>query len=60
MGEDVVVVSADEGLGAAVQQLGRLVEHHVPRLHLDQVLVVLVVEDQQRPGLVGVLVHVDD
>jgi hypothetical protein len=43
-----------------VQQLSGLIEHHVPRLH-DQVdLVVRMVQDEQGPVLVHVLVHVDD
>jgi hypothetical protein len=58
--KDVVIVLANEGLWSAVKQLGRLVQHHISGLHVNEVLVVVVIEDEQRPGSVCSLVHVDD
>ena len=43
-----------------MEQLRGLVQHHVAGLHDYIVLVLLVVQDQQRPVLLHLLIHVDD
>ena len=60
MSKDIVVMSPDKRRGTAVEEFRRLVQNHVPRLHLHEVLIIVVVEYKQRPGLVHVLVHIDN
>jgi hypothetical protein len=43
-----------------VEKLGRLVEDHVTRSHFELMLIVMVVEDEEQPGLGDLLVDVDD
>jgi hypothetical protein len=38
----------------------KMLAHHIPGLHDDAVLVVLVVQDEQGPVPVHLLVHIDD
>ena len=60
MSKDNVVMSPDKRRGTSVEEFRRLVQNHVPRLHLHEVLIIVVVEYKQRPGLVHVLVHIDN
>eukprot|EP00640_Fibrocapsa_japonica_P001458 CAMPEP_0113936288 /NCGR_PEP_ID=MMETSP1339-20121228/3229_1 /TAXON_ID=94617 /ORGANISM="Fibrocapsa japonica" /LENGTH=393 /DNA_ID=CAMNT_0000938703 /DNA_START=157 /DNA_END=1338 /DNA_ORIENTATION=+ /assembly_acc=CAM_ASM_000762 len=58
--EGVGVVVPLQGEGAPVLAAGGLVEHHVPRGHRHVVGAAAVVVDVQVPGLLHVLVDVDD
>jgi hypothetical protein len=50
----------EEGTWSSVEKFGGFVEDHVPGGHLQLVLLVRMVEDEQLPGSGDLLVHVDD
>ena len=43
-----------------MQHLGRLIQHHITGSHGDPVLILIMVQNEQTPRLINVLINIDD